>query len=119
MEIQARKEEDIAAQTERLTTLRESTGELLGLVGETRVRIREVPDLLREALSPLDGTVIGLDERLDRVLRRSEALVDATHGASPNGSSGAETVVHIPDDGEASLYEPAAPAPPVPVDEMD
>ena len=120
MEEHRRKEDEIDAKMETLIALQESTDALVGLVKETRIRIREVPDRLRDALGPLDGIVIGLDERLDHVLHLSEARrKDFAYPESPNGSLGSEPIVLIPDEGEASLYEPAFPAPPVPVEGLD
>jgi cell division septum initiation protein DivIVA len=119
MEVHTRKEEEIATKIEILNALQASTDEVLGLVRETRIRIHEVPDRLRQALGPLDGIAIGLEEKLDDVIHRSESQKGGAYAVSPNGSAGAEPVVHIPDDGEASLYEPAVPAPPVPFENTD
>jgi DNA repair exonuclease SbcCD ATPase subunit len=120
LEEQCRKEAEIAEKMEGLASLQESAGMLEGLARETRVLIREVPDRLREALGPLDGVVIRLDdqlEELDQVIPVPEVPAMATESPSPNGSVEAEAIVHIPDEGEATLYETSPPMPPAPLDD--
>ena len=90
---------------------------LEGLARETRVLIREVPDRLREALVPLDGVVIRLDDQVEQFVRSPEVPAMAAESRSPNGSVEAEAIVHIPDEGEAALYETSPPMPPAPLDD--
>jgi hypothetical protein len=120
LEEQSRKEAAIAEKIENLASMRESAGLLEGLARETRLLIREVPDRLREALGPLDGVVIRLDdqlEELDQVLPVPEVPAMAAESPSPNGSIKAESVVHIPDRGEATPYDSSLAAPPAPLDD--
>jgi hypothetical protein len=117
LEEQCRKEAEIAEKMEGLASLQESAGMLEGLARETRVLIREVPDRLREALGPLDGVVIRLDDQVEQFVRSPEVPAMATESPSPNGSIEAESVVHIPDEGEATLYETSPPMPPAPLDD--
>jgi hypothetical protein len=117
LEEQCRKEAEIAEKMEGLASLQESAGMLEGLARETRVLIREVPDRLREALVPLDGVVIRLDDQVEQFVRSPEVPAMATESPSPNGSIEAESVVHIPDRGEATPYDSSLAAPPAPLDD--
>jgi hypothetical protein len=117
LEEQCRKEAEIAQKMDGLASLQESASMLEGLARETRVLIREVPDRLREALVPLDGVVIRLDDQVEQFVRSPEVPAMATESPSPNGSIEAESVVHIPDRGEATPYDSSLAAPPAPLDD--
>jgi chromosome segregation ATPase len=119
---------ELDAEMELLAAWREAAGTLQGLMGDTRVLIRDVPDRLREALVPLDGAVISLDERLAQLAELPRRRpIDAIGNGAPTtdghaglGSGPTEgaveadgEVIRLEDEGEAS-YAPFAPAPPVP-----
>jgi hypothetical protein len=114
---QCRKEDEIAAKMEDLASRQESAGMFKGLARQTRILVREVPDRLREALGPLEGIVVTLDEKLDRFLQPPEVPTRVADSASPNGAMKPEVVVHIPDEGESRGYGPISPVPPVPIDD--
>jgi hypothetical protein len=61
--------------------------------------------------------VIRLDDQVEQFVRSPEVPAMATESPSPNGSIEAESVVHIPDRGEATPYDSSLAAPPAPLDD--